>query len=214
MSLSMKFLFLNFCVLTTLMLGNLPAAETPAPAAETKATPAPSATPTPATTPDSSATPKATPTETIKRTALYSLDYDEENDSFLDPATKKPFSGPVESKYDNGVLESQGTLKDGHEEGLWTEFFEDGTKSSEGEYKGGKEVGDWKYWHENGQLSTKGSYKNGSAVGEWFAYFESGKPDSEGVYVDGLMDGDWKYHDEQTGAVTVIKFDRGIQLKP
>lgn len=167
-------------------------------AAESEAAPEPTATP---------AAPEKAPIDMFEI-----LDYDENLDVFYEPGTKKPYSGPVMTTYDNGVLEMEGVLKNGHEEGWWVDYYEDGTKTSEGVYRGGNEEGYWKYYHENGAFESGGKFENGVPVGEWVSFFENGKPDFVGQYVDGLMDGDWTFYDETTGESRIIKFDKGTQL--
>ena len=181
-----------------------PAAPAPSPIA-TVATPAASPTATPAVKADIKRTPKGI--------ELYSLAYDEDADVFSGPTTKRPYSGPVYSKYDDGVVESEGTLKNGHEQGWWIEYFEDGTKDNEGAYDKGEETGYWKYWHENGQLASGGNFKEGSPDGPWITFYENGKIESQGLYIDGLMDGAWKFFNERTGEATIFTYDKGIQLK-
>jgi len=171
-------------------------------------------TPTPDTAPAVSTaaptSPEAAPA--TKPVDLFEQDYDEPSDTFLIPGTKTPYSGPVYSTYDSGKKESTGTLKDGHEEGLWTEYYEDGTKSSEGVYRAGKEEGAWKYWFENGKLQCEASYSDGIPTGRWKTYFESGAPESEGVYIQGKADGEWNIYDEESGKASIVKYKDGVQL--
>ena len=140
---------------------------------------------------------------------MYDLDYDEENDRFLEVGTQIGYSGPIFSVYDDGTIESTGALKDGLETGKWVTYFEDGVKETEGAFENGLEVGPWSYFHENGNLESSGSYQDGSLVGRWTAFFEDGTVESDGVYSDGLMDGDWKFYAPGTGEERVITFDNG-----
>lgn len=178
-------------------------------AAQDAPTPTPAAASTLLFTPPPSGTaanPSRTPVD------MFAQDYDETKDVFLVPGTKEPYNGPVFSRGDNGKLESQGALKNGHEDGLWTEYYADGTKSSEGSYNQGLEEGPWKYWSENGKLASEGAYSEGEMIGRWKTYFDSGAPESEGIYIHGKADGEWKTYDEESGKMAIVKYKDGVQL--
>ena len=53
------------------------------------------------------------------------------------PNQEEPFTGNNLCKYENGQIESEGKLKDGKEDGKWTEWYENGQKRSEVNYKDG-----------------------------------------------------------------------------
>lgn len=162
--------------------------------------------------PDTEDTAKASVEEKKPVDMFEILDYDEDLDVFNEPGTKTPYTGPVFATYDDGTRESDGFLKDGHEEGWWVDYHENGNIAAEGAYIAGAEDGYWRYNHENGTFESGGSFNNGTPVGKWLNFFEDGKPDFEGQYVDGLMDGDWTFYDSKTGKARVIKFDKGTQL--
>lgn len=146
---------------------------------------------------------------------MYDLDYDEVNDRFLIPGTQTPYNGPVFSVFEeDNRLESKGMLKEGHEHGYWIEYYDDGVKAWEGNYIIGREDGFWRTYWENGTLESSGHYDNGSLTGRWTTFFDNGTLDSDGIYVDGVMDGDWKFYDEQSGEPTIIRFDKGREVKP
>lgn len=50
----------------------------------------------------------------------------------------------------NGQVISEGTYKDGKEDGLWRDFYDNGRVAAEGEYANGQEVGEWRYWDREG----------------------------------------------------------------
>jgi len=58
----------------------------------------------------------------------------------------------VEKKYDNGQLRLKGTLRNGIEDGLWTEWYENGIKKSERYFMNGLPSGTWKEWDDKGKL--------------------------------------------------------------
>ena len=54
----------------------------------------------------------------------------------------KPFTGKVESHYQNGQLQSKGSFKEGEKDGVWEIYFEDGKLSKKESYvKGYKDEG-------------------------------------------------------------------------
>ena len=70
------------------------------------------------------------------------------------------------SWYENGQKKSEGTYKDGKEDGLQTDWYRNGEKKSEGTYKDGKEDGLWTWWYENGQKELEKIFKDGELISE------------------------------------------------
>ena len=64
------------------------------------------------------------------------------------PKTDIPYSGKWTWWYDNGQKWSEGTFKDGKEDGLVAELYRNGQKNREGTYKDGKWIS--KCWDEDG----------------------------------------------------------------
>jgi antitoxin component YwqK of YwqJK toxin-antitoxin module len=126
---------------------------------------------------------------------------------------------PVVEKYDDGKVRVERAVRKMSDDsimnhGKFTEYYRDGKKFSEGTFKEGVQDGQWSYWHDNGQLcktvtfikgqpdgawdsfradgtlQSKKSYKDGKRNGLWVAYFEDGKtPSIEQTYVDNKLDG-------------------------
>jgi antitoxin component YwqK of YwqJK toxin-antitoxin module len=82
------------------------------------------------------------------------------------PGSDKPYSGESVLYYESGQKMSEGTWKDGKEDGLWTGWYENGQKMLEGTYKDGESAGKWTYWHSNGQKSWEETYKDGGLIEE------------------------------------------------
>ena len=116
---------------------------------------------------------------------------------FYTKDTNKPYSGLVLALYNNGEKKSEGTLKDGEPDGVWTYWHENGQKESEGTYKNGKEDGKWTRWYENGQKRVEKNYKDGEEIGstDW-EYYSNGQKRVERNYKDGKEDGKWTYWNE------------------
>jgi antitoxin component YwqK of YwqJK toxin-antitoxin module len=53
------------------------------------------------------------------------------------------------------------------------------TGNTQGSFKNGKEEGAWVTYYDNGQLDYKGNRKNGKLDGAWVGYNEDGTVDKE-----------------------------------
>ena len=76
------------------------------------------------------------------------------------PGSDKPYSGESVLYYESGQKMSEGTWKDGKEDGLWTGWYENGQKMLEGTYKDGELNGLWTGWYKNGQKKYEETYKD------------------------------------------------------
>jgi antitoxin component YwqK of YwqJK toxin-antitoxin module len=72
--------------------------------------------------------------------------------------TDVPFTGNITGK-------TQGTIRNGKEEGPWIHYWDNGQLSWKGTYKDGKKEGLWITYFTTGQLLSKGTYKDGKEVG-------------------------------------------------
>ena len=90
--------------------------------------------------------------------------------------TNKPYSGEVFSLWDNGKMKTEGSLKDGKEEGKWKSWHDNGQRAGEGYFKDGKPDGKWSYWEDDPPYwkITTGAYKDGNRVGKWTTYNKDG----------------------------------------
>ncbi len=74
-------------------------------------------------------------------------------------APPKNGTGPARTYYDNGVLQSQGSLKGGAKHGSWKWFRKDGTLMRSGQFKAGKQVGIWRTWDTKGRLVKETAFR-------------------------------------------------------
>lgn len=89
-------------------------------------------------------------------------------------SSKKVTDGEFIKRYDNGVVEARGMLKNGKREGVWKSFYKDGMPWSETEFVDGKKDGRTSSWYENGQKRYEGSYKNDVESGVWMFWDDKG----------------------------------------
>jgi antitoxin component YwqK of YwqJK toxin-antitoxin module len=80
--------------------------------------------------------------------------------------SETPFTGVAVVRYTTGQKRSEGTYKDGKQEGLVTWLYESGKKRGERTYKDGKLEGLATMWHKNGQKRYEETYKDGKKVSE------------------------------------------------
>ena len=79
-----------------------------------------------------------------------------------------PYTGKSINYYVNGKKQSEGSYKDGQNDGLTTIWYTNGQKQIERHYKDGKEDGLVVAWHENGQKAMEGMVENGKEVSQKF----------------------------------------------
>ena len=98
-------------------------------------------------------------------------------------------TGKVYGYSENGQKISEGTYKDGKEEGPQTQYYENGKKFMEYTYKDGQLDGLETLYYENGQKESEVTYKDGNEEGPQTQYYENGKKFMEYTYKDGLQVG-------------------------
>ncbi len=91
-------------------------------------------------------------------------------------------NGESIKRYKNGVIEMQGTMKNGKREGLWKSFYENGSKWSETTFAGGKKNGKTITWFPNEQKRYEGYYTNDIESGSWTFWNDKGKEVSKKNY--------------------------------
>jgi len=136
--------------------------------------------------------------------------------------------------YDNGVLSSEGYMKDGKADGYWKNYYENGKIKNEGNRKNFQLDSLWKFYNENGKLTKTYYYKegkkNGFVVtydtvvkinqkenfidniksGNSYLYYPSGKTKQVIPFVNGKADG-WSYeYNEDSVIITTTLYKLGF----
>ena len=83
-------------------------------------------------------------------------------------------------KYPNGVVSSEGTFKDGKQEGYWKSFYVTGITKSEGRWTNHMLDSIWLFYDQAGDMTDKINYLYGKKNG-W--YYKYSKDPSVGVYL-------------------------------
>lgn len=130
----------------------------------------------------------------------------------------QPVNGDIGLTYEDGSQMSQGTYKDGKEDGNWQYFYPGGGENIQiaADYKEGVPHGQWQFYletgalikvmnlqhgvmdglsknyYENGLLSDSGNYINDREEGQWAAYYDDGQLVQNGPMVLGKKNGSWK----------------------
>ena len=81
--------------------------------------------------------------------------------------TVVPFTGNITGR-------TQGTIRDGKEEGSWVGYYINGQLWTKKTYKDGKLEGPYLEYSKNGQLLAKGDNSDGRENGPWVFYHHNG----------------------------------------
>lgn len=95
----------------------------------------------------------------------------------------------VKFEFDNGVVSSEGYMRDGKPEAYWKTFYDDGTLKSEGNRVNHQLDGIWKFYASTGVISQSISYKNGKKNGFRKSYFDNGIIQKEEEFVNDVLVG-------------------------
>ena len=99
-------------------------------------------------------------------------------------STNLPFTGTDLCKYGNGQKQSEGSYKDGRQEGKSSAWWENGQKLMEGNFVNGKPDGIAKAWYEDGQKMMETNYILGKPEGKNTFWDENGEYE-ESYWEDG-----------------------------
>lgn len=94
--------------------------------------------------------------------------------------------GPLEIRFDSGLLAAQGDI------------FR------------GQRTGEWKHYYDSGKLLASGRYVLGLKQGEWNFYYPNGSARSQGRFVEDLRHGLWKEWD-RLGNLKEIYYEAGVK---
>lgn len=94
---------------------------------------------------------------------------------YYETGTKKPFTGILYGKYDNGKLMTMQEYVNGIGNGKWIDFDPYERKICEGTYKNNRVEGPVKFFYENGSLKSEGQYLHWKKpIGLWKYYDKKG----------------------------------------
>lgn len=136
--------------------------------------------------------------------------------------------------YDNGVISSEGIMKDGKPDGYWKNYYKNGKLKIEGNRKNFQLDSIWKFYDEKGRIQKLVTYKLGKKNGlsaqydtlqklvstETYSndivqgikrnYYKSGKTKSVIPFVNGKQDGTAYEYSEDSLITNIIVYKGGI----
>ena len=122
-------------------------------------------------------------------------------------STNLPFTGTDLCKYGNGQKQSEGSYKDGRQEGKSSAWWENGQKLMEGNFVNGKPDGIAKAWYEDGQKMMETNYILGKPEGKNTFWDENGEFEEsyweDGECISGGCPNKPKKSKSNTPAVTI-----------
>ena len=107
----------------------------------------------------------------------------------VNSANKKPVTGIVFKKYENGSLKLECKYKNGMKNGSFRTWYQNGNKELESNYLNDVPNGVSKKWYENGNLEMELYVKNGIPNGTNREWYENGQLKIEYYMVDGNPSG-------------------------
>ena len=111
--------------------------------------------------------------------------------------------------YPNGILSSEGILKDGMPDGFWKTFHQNGELKSEGNRVDFKLVGTWKFYSENGKPTLKLDYLAGLKNGEQRKFHEGGNIKSIEFFIADVKDSISQFYSEENVLVKTVPYENG-----
>jgi len=91
--------------------------------------------------------------------------------------------------YENGIISSEGTMKEGKADGYWKNYYENGKLKNEGNRKNFLLDSLWKFYDEKGKLIKSYWYKEGKKNGFVVSYDTLGKPIQKEYFIDNVKSG-------------------------
>jgi uncharacterized protein len=154
--------------------------------------------------------------------------------SFSQDTTVTVKNGLQKFYYKNGVVSSQGIMRNGQPDGYWRSYFENGKLKSEGNRKNYELDSVWIFYNEKGKRILDVSYKEGKKNGVKTTYLEQemvkeifkndikdgytryfyrdGKIKLEIPFVKGMEQGLAKEYSPEGDIITLIEYKRGFVI--
>jgi len=156
------------------------------------------------------------------------------NHTVFSQDTVKVLNGNQKFYYKNGVISSEGSMKDGKPDGYWKSYNETGKLKSEGNRKNFELDSTWKFYNDENKLILEVNYRNGKKNGLKISYLDketirenfrddikegytkyyyaNGKLKSEVPFVKGLEQGLSKEYSQEGDIITLTEYKRGFVI--
>lgn len=111
--------------------------------------------------------------------------------------------------YPNGILSSEGFIKDGKPDGYWKSYFENGKLKSQGNRKNFELDSTWQFYNEEGKLILEVNYLKGKKYGLKISYLD--KETIKENFRNDIKEGFSKYYYPDGKIKTEIPFVNGME---
>ena len=113
--------------------------------------------------------------------------------------------------YPDGILETEGVLKNGNREGTWNYYDVLGRKTQQLKYNKGLEKGLQLKYHPNGRVKEEYSSDSNKIIGPYKEYFSSGKIKISGSFNKAGRNGEWTAYFPNDSVQTRLFFTDNVQ---
>ncbi len=118
-------------------------------------------------------------------------------------------NGYVKFKHDNGVIASEGTMRDGLPDGYWKSYNKKGILISQGNRKDFLLDSTWNFYNDEGKLSMTVNYKNNKKNGLKISFLSDSKIEEE--YKDNVKINFEKQFDLNGKLIKITPFQNGLE---
>ncbi len=115
----------------------------------------------------------------------------------------------MQFRYENGMISSEGWMKDGKPDGYWKTYYQDGGLKSEGNRKNFQLDSTWKFYREDSTLERSVTYYEDLRNGVEQLFNGKGKLIEEFINVNGVRNGEGKYYYDTGELKKVVMFANG-----
>jgi hypothetical protein len=130
---------------------------------------------------------------------------------FLDPDTRRPYSGVAFATFDEQplVLPRRSSLREGTYDGPFEGYFHSRQLSARETYVDGVRHGPYQWFFKDGELFEEGTYIRGQLNGPFRAYWDTGDLYEEGTYLNGEFDGPRRWYLEGR-LIELVTYRHGV----
>lgn len=111
--------------------------------------------------------------------------------------------------YDNGVVSSEGSMRDGKPDAYWKNYYENGNIKNQGNRKNYQLDSIWKFYNEKGKITRSYEYKEGKKTGFVCTYDTLGKVIQRESFVENIKSGNSYNYYKSGKTKQLIPFKNG-----
>lgn len=123
---------------------------------------------------------------------------------YNDSLATQPFTGHYKGTVMGKKIEYE--VLNGKRDGIFVLYHENGILETQGYLKENKNHGEWKYFYPDGKLESTGIFKDDQPDSIWVWFNYAGTLIQQGLYKEGKKDGEWKFYDDSGNLFLLMKF--------